>query len=97
MKQYGQTLEVDGQIKFTWFPMIKIIFSGIVISGGEANLNHLEELELLIDGVVIGNGLLYHRNLPDKNHTYTFEGHSFHCAIGDAAAPVSAIRFMLPI
>jgi len=96
MKQYGRTLEVVGQLRFVWFPMIKIIFSGTVIGGGEANLNHLEELELLIDGVVIGTGLLYHRNLPYEDRPYTFEGHSFHCTIGDATAPVRAIQFMLP-
>jgi hypothetical protein len=96
MKQYGQTLEVEGQIRFTWFPLIKIIFSGTVISGGEANLNHLEELELLIAGVPIGTGLLYHRKLPGENRPYTFEGHSFHCTIGPASTPVGKIRFMLP-
>jgi hypothetical protein len=96
MIQFGNMFEVIGKIVFSWFPLIKIIFSGEIISGGDSPLNHLEELELLIDGNSIGKGRLYYRELPGDNRAYTFEGHSFHCTIGSDLSATTALKFVLP-
>jgi len=95
LKQFGQVSEAKGTIRFTWYPLRRLVFSGEIAAGSDHPMDHLHPLELLINGKSVGTGHLYHRHW-NENKTCVFEGHSFHLVFGPSDVPVTELHFSIP-
>lgn len=93
LKKNGKELDVDGEIKFAWFPTPRTVFEGKVLSNTKDPNAFEVEMDLIIDGLFVGSATTYYNISLTETRA---SGEFIHFIYGDKSVNVDRVVFGIP-